>query len=111
MPKAVLRKPSGELRHRVALQSATEVVDSLGGRTQVWDTFATVPAAIEPQSFVMGAENPELPTLITLRYIDGVRQKQRVIANGKTYAIVTVQNIEERNRDLVLVTVEIDVEE
>lgn len=109
MPKAILRKSAGELRHRVELQSATEVVDPLGGRTQVWSTFATVPAAIEPQSFVMGTENPELPTLISMRYIEGVRQKQRVIGNGKTYAVVTVQNIEERNIDLVLVTVEIDV--
>lgn len=109
MPKGLLRKTAGELRHWVDLQSAMEVIDPLGGRTQVWSTFATVPAAIEPQSFVMGTENPELPTLISIRYIEGVRQKQRVIGNGKTYAVVTVQNIEERNVDLVLVTIEIDV--
>ncbi len=109
MPQTLPRKASGQLRHWVELQDAEEVVDPLGGRSQVWSTYATVPAAVEPQSFIMGTETPELPTLISIRYIEGVRQKQRVVVNGKTYAVVTVQNIEERNRDLILVTVEIDV--
>lgn len=109
MPFGPTRKGAGQLRHRLALQSATVVTDALGGRTQTWGTYATVWGAIDPQPFVQGSENPELLTLITVRYRDGVEPKQRVVANGKTYAVIAVQNPEERNRDLILHSMELDV--
>lgn len=109
MPIGPTRKGAGQLRHRVQLQSAVVVTDSLGGRTQTWGTYATVWGAIDEQPFVQGNENPELNTLISIRFREGVQAKQRAIAKGNTYAVIAVQNPEQRDRDLILHCMEIDV--
>jgi SPP1 family predicted phage head-tail adaptor len=110
MPIGPTRKGAGQLRHRVELQSATVVTDALGGRTQTWSAYATTWAAIDQQPMVQGTEDPQLLTLITIRYRTGVEHKQRVVeADGTTYAVIAVQNPEKLNRDLVLHCMEIDV--
>jgi SPP1 family predicted phage head-tail adaptor len=102
MPLGPIRKGAGQLRKRVALQSAALVVDALGGRTQVWTTYATVWAAVEPQPFVVGSQKAEVLTVITIRYRPDVAAEQQVVSEGKTYTVLVVIDNENRHRDLVL---------
>jgi head-tail adaptor len=40
----------GKMRHRVALQSATNTTDAGGGLAQVWETITHIYASIEPKN-------------------------------------------------------------
>jgi SPP1 family predicted phage head-tail adaptor len=102
VPQGPIRKGAGQLRHQVEIQYAVVVTDDMGGRSQTWETLATVAGSVEPQVGIVGSMKAEVITLITIRYIAGVEAEQRAIANGVTYSILAVINPEQRNRELIL---------
>ena len=98
---------AGDLRHRIKIQSVTITND-----VETWADFATsVPAAIEP---LKGREyweaqkiNAEQATKIRIRYRTGVLPTMRVVWGTRIYKIEAIMNIDERNRELHLVCVEV----
>lgn len=101
---------AGELRHRVTVEQYTETQNAVGEPVKTWSTYAVLDAAINP---LVGTEriqsaqvNANAFVQMTLRYYPGITPKMRVVAGGRTYQIASVVNVDERNRELDLLTVE-----
>lgn len=98
---------AGRLRHYITIQTVTITND-----VESWaDTHANVPASIEP---LRGREFWESQTVsaetayrVTIRYRSGVLPTMRVKWGTRIFRINAVLNIEERNRELHLMCVEV----
>lgn len=98
---------SERLRHRVTIQTATITND-----VEAWaDTYTSVPAAVEP---LHGKEyweaqkiSAEVTVRITIRYRSGILPTMRVKWGDRIFRINAVLNINERNRELQLMTTEV----
>lgn len=102
--------PIGELRHRVVVENPTRVKDTEGGYTDTWAAASPSPVwariapatarAIERQA---GAkiEGP-IDSLVTMRYHAGVSTETRLTFGTRKLFVRGVQNVDERDRYLVL---------
>lgn len=85
---------TGNLRHRIAIETRAISRDSLGGVVEEWTPVATVWAEIVPLSgreFVAAqAAQAGVTTRITIRYRDGVTPSMRILHDGVTYSIKAV---------------------
>lgn len=103
---------AGKLRHRVTIQTkGTPTRDSHGQEVIVWTTFAQVWGSVEPlrgREFMQAsAQEAELTTRIRIRHKDGVLPSMRVLWDGHTYNIRSVQNVYERQIETHLLCTEI----
>lgn len=94
---------AGNLRHPVTIQESTITSDDYGGGNETWTTYATARAAIWPQKgkevVIDKALQAYTHVIIRIRYQSGITNKMRVLAHtGQVYEILTVRNIEEKNR-------------
>lgn len=97
---------AGRLRHRVAIQSATEAQNDLGEVEKTWATTATVWGAVEP---LTGRElwqaqqvSAEITHRVRMRYRSGLTPKNRILFGSRILEINAILNPEERNIDLEL---------
>jgi head-tail adaptor len=111
---------AGKLRHRVVIEARGPAQDAYGEQATDWNTetgwvaVATVWAAFHAEGgrefHEKGEVLGEAVTIITTRYVAGVKPEQRVAYTwgGVTryFSIRKVFNVEERNRTLELHTVE-----
>lgn len=78
---------------------------------QTWADTATVWAAVLPLSgreyWAAQQVSAERAVEFHTRYLSGVVPKMRVSYNSRTFDIKSVINVEERNRELILVTEEV----
>ena len=97
-----------KLNQRAALAAPVLVPDGAGGYTAIWQTFATVWAAIEPLGggdvFSPDAEESRVRFRITIRRRTDVIAGQRVTAGGRTYAIRAVLDDGPQSQVLTLLT-------
>lgn len=110
----------GKLRHRVQIQSATESRNSHGDVTRTWSTDSTVWASIGPLSgreLLFAQQVESRPTVrIRMRYISGLTASKRLrhiqtetdesTTVLGTYNIQSIQNLNERNHEIVCMCVE-----
>lgn len=97
---------AGKLRNLVTIQAAAETLDPTGDVVRTWETHARAWAGIETAT---GGESINADqtkatgryTLVT-RYVPGVTAAMRVLLGSRTLHIESVENIEERNRELRL---------
>lgn len=80
------------LRDTVQLQARSGAQNGTGDERLDWATWATRPAAVEPigggREFVAAqARNARAPYRFTLRRLDGVAPKQRVLWEGRIFDI------------------------
>lgn len=101
---------AGDLRKRVTIEQPAESQNGVGEMTQTWSTFAVLWASIEP---LVGSEklqaaqiNANADAKITVRYYAGITPKMRIRFLARMFQIVSVQNVDERNRVIDLVCVE-----
>lgn len=106
---------SGEMRHKVTLQSRSTSIDSFGGQVLNWNTVATVWAAMEPSGgrelLAAQAMAIDQPMSITLRWKPAFADPKavasmRVVYGTRVFNIHASNNVEERGRLLVLLTSE-----
>ena len=102
---------TGDLRHRVTIQRLETTKDSLGGAVETWVDFKTCWAKVQP---VSGREyweakkaNAEVSIRVTMRYTPGILPNMRLFHAGRFLEIVVVRNIDERNRETVLLCKEL----
>ncbi len=98
---------SGRLRHVVTIEHYTESQDlNTGEVTNDWATFATVRAGVEPlkgrEFFASQERQSEVEVRIVIRYLEGVESTMRVLFDSRYYAIKSVINKDERNREMEL---------
>ena len=91
-----------DLRHRLTLEQLQREDDDGGGFTESWVEVATLFADLRP---VSGGENVEADRLagrvtheVSLRYRAGVQPAMRFRQGGRLFHIVSVINVDERNR-------------
>ncbi len=96
---------SGALRHRVAIQRATETLDAFGQTSRAWATLATVWASIEPtggSETVKGrAIRADQTHEVRMRHTD-CTTGDRLTLGARVLNIVAVVNVAERDRELRL---------
>jgi SPP1 family predicted phage head-tail adaptor len=100
----------GELRHRLALQSATDSTDNYGQPTRSWATYATVWGKVLPvtasESQLANQQQTDITHRITIRHRADVTAEHRIIFGSRTLNIRGVRDLEERG-----IALEIDAEE
>ena len=101
---------AGELRKRITIETPVRSADGVGEMVPAWSLFGVVWASIEPLS---GNEkiqaqqvNANVDIKVTMRYLAGVVPAMRIRFGTRTFQIASVQNIEERNREMDLVCIE-----
>lgn len=108
---------AGKLRHRIELQSLETTKDTFGADTatgQVWTTYATVWAEVKPLTGTerYGAQQVQasMSHQIRLRWREGVlathRARWRRKGADRTFDILAPINVDERDRELVLLCAE-----
>jgi SPP1 family predicted phage head-tail adaptor len=102
---------AGKLRHKITIQKTTQTADSIGGIIDSWSTFATVWAHIEPLKGKETLQGEQISTdlflRITIRYLSGLTAKMRISWNSRTFDIKSISNLDERNREMELLCVEV----
>lgn len=98
------------MRHFVTLRTYTKSRDAYGAEVETWDDFASTWASVEP---LLGREylaskqiSAEVSHKIRMRYMDGVVPTMRVAWGAREFEIVSVMNVEERNREIVIMATE-----
>lgn len=98
---------AGALNSRVVLQSRTLASDAIGNPVETWSDVATEWADVEAEDGIeaiqMGQVNSRQVVKVTLRYRSGVNDTMRLTHAGKTYEIMSVVNVDQKNRELRLV--------
>lgn len=97
----------GKLKHKITIEKKTKVSDGAGGWTETWMPFVSnVSASIDPISgkefFEAQQTQSSVSHKIRIRYKPGVLPSMRVNFKGRIFAIESVINWEERNRDMML---------
>lgn len=97
---------STDLRHSIALQSATSVTDPDGHPSRTWSTYATVYARIwtlQGREQVLAQQNQTvLSHDFTIHYRSDVTASHRLMFGSRVFDIEYVINVGEMNRWLTL---------
>ena len=104
---------AGLLRHRIVIQQPTETRDSVyGGIESTWATFRTWHAAVLPsvgnEQFTEGRERALRQVAFRMRWTSGITPKMRISWDDRIFDITSIQNIEERNSELMIQTEEVE---
>ena len=96
---------AGQLRHSVAIQSATESRDSYDVDF-AWATVATVRASISPlsgtESIVADQEQATATHKVVMRYWSGLTTSHRLLWGSRVLEIQSIVDVDERNRRIEL---------
>lgn len=100
---------AGALRHTITIQTRTVTRDSYGGETETWADSATVPASVESLSGreYWAARQTMASEIVRfrIRWRQGVTADCRIVWDGRTWDIESVQDPDGRRRELVIVGV------
>ena len=106
---------AGELRHEIDLEARSVTQDAVGGESTTWCKVITVKANIEAavgrELLSAQAMQIDQPTTITIRWQPAFSDPKAVAAmravfGSRIFNIHSSQNVEERNRLLVLIASE-----
>lgn len=101
---------SGNLKHKIVIQTYTETQNDFGEVVKGWSDFKTAYASITPLSakefFKAGTHN-EVTHKIELRYLKGIAPKMRVLYGTREFSIESVINVREANKTLQLICTEV----
>ena len=97
---------AGKLRHRVQVQSDTVTIDAAGGHSHAFSTVATRWASIEPQGgreFIeAGRVDADVTHIVKMRHYSGLTPQHRLMYGSRVLNIANVVNMDERNRETVV---------
>lgn len=101
---------AGQLRSLITIQQTTQTVGNLGEVVDSWATFKVRSAKVVPlngrERFTENRERSVNQVRFELRRLAGVTPKMRVSWDSRIFDIVSVINVDERNRELHLMTEE-----
>ncbi len=93
---------AGLLRHEITIEQPTRTADAFGETLLTWTTFATTRASVEP---ISGRELTQAAQVqanythrVTIRHRDGLKVDMRIRHRGRVLNIVSIGDIEERER-------------
>lgn len=88
----------------MTLQRCIETQSTTGEITRTWQAQATVWGRVEPltldtrERLAGGGLQPEITHVVTLRYMSGLQQKDRLLYGSRVLEIMSGGNTDERNR-------------
>ena len=101
---------AGKLRHRVAIQRATESRNALGESILTFATIATRWAEIRPlsgkESDIAKRIDARTTHKIVIRYYEGLKTSDRFLWNSRYFNISDIINILERDKLMVCTCIE-----
>lgn len=107
---------SGKYKHRVSIQSVSEVSDAYGGIVETWLTdFQRRASIIESggsESFESNRERGDRRVVIMMRDDNQTRRitpKNRIVFNSRIFDIITAIKIGDKRKEIELTCVEVDV--
>lgn len=90
-----------EARHRVTIQRQTSTTDGDGGFDQSWTELTQCFAAIYPikaqQRFEYKSLDVDATHIIKIRGLIDLEELDRVIYSSRTFEILSIENIQERD--------------
>lgn len=96
----------GTLRHRLTLSAFTTAKNDFGEDVPTFANYATVWGSFEPllgrEYFASQQMQSPAEAKVRIRYLSTVKDEDRVAFDGTTYEILGVQNVENRDRELLL---------
>jgi SPP1 family predicted phage head-tail adaptor len=98
---------AGDLRHRVTIQNkGTPARNTAGEEVITWTEEATVWGSIEPlrgrEFLEQQREGGEVTTRIRIRHRDGLTPSMRAVWGSHTYDILSVIEVQGRQREIHL---------
>ena len=101
---------AGRLRHRIAIQSESNVRDAMGGVTKGHSTVTTVWGSIRPISGreLVAAQQVDSRVTheITIRYYSALDPLHRLLYDSRVFRIESVRNIDERDKKQIIRAIE-----
>jgi len=101
---------SGRLRHRLWLKKPTHANSTAGTITTTWGTVAVLWGSIEPlrgQEFYDSALiNAEISSRIVIRYTADIEPDYRFVFETRTFKIISVIDVDEKNKEMQLMVKE-----
>lgn len=95
-----------ELNTKITLSRFESFRDSDGILHEEWVPYAEAFAKFEPllgrEYFAAATITSDAQAKVTLRYMDGIDVADRITARGKHWNIQSIQNIQNRNRELLI---------
>lgn len=97
---------NGRYRHKITIETVSEVTDSHGQAIKTWTIFAQPFASVEPlqgkEYLTSNAYDSDVTVRIRLQHLSGVTTKMRVSFDSRIYNIRSVINPWERGREMQL---------
>ncbi|MDD5406009.1 MAG: phage head closure protein [Sulfurovaceae bacterium] len=101
----------GPLNRLITIEQKAQTRDALGGVAAGWSEFTKAWAAINPVSgssrYVSAERHSEATHQITIRWVNGVTPKMRVVYGIRVFEIISALNIAERNKQMIIVAKEV----
>lgn len=101
---------AGRLRHRLSLQSPTITNTSTGTITESWGTTATIWGSVEPlrgrEFYDSALINSDITSRIVVRYTSDIEPNYKIVFGTRTFLIVSIIDIDERNKEMNLMVTE-----
>lgn len=102
---------AGDLRHRIELQSPTDVTDNMGGMTRTWSTVQAVAAAVWPtpaKEAIRGGALTMIGTYnVRIRYYSGLGADWRIKFGTRYFSIVSIVDENEKHVQMDLLCREV----
>lgn len=102
---------AGRLRHKITIQSKSVTPNAYGEEVITWGTFVECWAEISPllgREYLAAAQvQAEITHRVRIRHRDGVYPTMRVLFGSRAFDILSVQQVEERQREIVLMAREL----
>jgi SPP1 family predicted phage head-tail adaptor len=109
--ESVITMRAGSLRHRITIQEPIKTTDAHGGQSITWNGYHVCWAEIVPEDGsekVVAEQSTSLTThTVKIRYDSRVISEHRVLFGIKPLNIVSVINVDLKNRQLVLKCTEV----
>jgi SPP1 family predicted phage head-tail adaptor len=100
----------GKMRFRVSIEQRTDVQGASGEQLDTWNLFASRRAArvamTGTEQFAAQQQFGRVPTIFTVRYIDGVLPSMRLREGVKLYEIVSAVDPDGTKEKLTITTLE-----
>ncbi|MDD5359488.1 MAG: phage head closure protein [Sulfurovaceae bacterium] len=101
----------GPLNRFITIEQSQQTRDGAGGFINTWSEFTKAWAAINPVSgsskYVSAERHSEATHQITIRWLDGVTPKMRVVYGTRIFEILSAPNIAERNKQIIIIAKEV----
>lgn len=104
----------GDFRHRIAVLNYTTTVDTVGARKRDWAVASRIWGAVEfeyrpTDQFAETAnmQSKETRVWFTTRYTEAITIQHRLRHRNKDYEILSLQDIDGRNRELRILAREV----